>query len=157
VWLLLACGALAAPAADSPIEPVTVCEVLKDVPEYEGKPVAMLGRFSFRRDGRSLNEEACGEKPAAGEPALPNSVRLVDDVKLGPKPPEVFELDAVAISRKLKQVKEHTSLRTFRFGTPDYDRWAVVYGRFEVEKGKNAAIAHLLYRGDGVVLFLHDN
>ncbi len=156
VWCLLL-GALAVPAAESPVEPVTVCEALKDLSAHEGRTVALLGRFSFRRDGRSLNEESCAEKPPAGDAApLPNSVRLVDDVKLGPKPPEVYELDAAAISRKLKQVREHTTLRTFRFGTSDYDRWAVVYGRLEIEGGKGAVRARLVYRGDGVVLFLHE-
>src|SRR5579862_3492766 len=82
-------GTLAAPAADHPIEPVTVCEALRDLPAHEGKPVALLGRFSFRRDGRTLNEESCAEKPPAGDAAPePHSVRLVDDVKQGPKPPE---------------------------------------------------------------------
>jgi hypothetical protein len=68
----------------------------------------------------------------------------------------VFALDAVSVSRKLKVVQEQTSLRTFRFGTPDYDRWAVVYGRIEVDKNKPGE-AHLVYRGDGVILFLHEN
>ena len=159
--LLLLSGALATPAADNPIEPFSVCEVLKDLPAHEGHVLALLGRFSFRRDGRSLNEETCGDKPAPGEPPQATSVRLTDDVKAAPKPPAVFELDAVTITRKLKQVREHTSLRTFRFGTPDYDRWAVVYGRLEVEKTSTAQnqvtlTARLVYRGDGVVLFLHD-
>ena len=150
-------GALAAPAADSRIEPVTVCEALQDPAAHEGKTLALLGRFSFRKDGRTLNEESCGDKPPAGDAApQPNSVRLVADVKQGPKPPEVFALDAAAVTRKLKQVKEHTALHAFRFGTVDYDRWAVVYGRLEIEKGKSAANVRLVYRGDGVVLFLHE-
>ena len=157
--LAIALWAIAAPAADTALEPMTVCEVLKDLPSLDGKAVPVLGRFSFRRDGRSLNQEACGEKPAPGEPLPPNSIRLSDDSKTGPKPPDVFALDGVAVTHKLKLVQEHTSLRTFRFGTPDYDRWAVVYGRVEIDKSKPAApaIARLVYRGDGVVLFLHEN
>jgi hypothetical protein len=143
---VLALCALAVPAADGPVEPLTVCETLKELSVNEGKVLAVLGRFSSRQDGRTLNEETCSEKA--------NSIRLNEDVKLGPKPPQVFELDGVAVTRKLKQVKEHTSLHTFRIGSPDYDRWAVVYGRLEVEK--NAAV-RLVYRGDGVVVFLHDN
>jgi len=158
IWLAL--GTLAAPAADAPIEPVTVCEVLKDIGANEGKVLAVMGRYSFRRDGRSLNEESCSDKPAGGELTPPNAIRLTDDVKLGPRPPQVFELDAVAITHKLKQMKAHTALRTFRFGTADYDRWAVVFGRLEIDKGKAggehpAVAARLVYRGDGVVLFLH--
>lgn len=154
--LAVAFWAIAAPAADNGLQPLTVCEVLKDIPAHDGKVIAVLGRYSFRRDGRSINQEVCGAKPAAGEPPAPNSIRLMDDSKSGPKPPEVFALDGVAVSRKLKLVQEQTSLRTFRFGTPDYDRWAVVYGRIEAEKSKPGA-AHLVYRGDGVILFLHEN
>ena len=154
--LAVALWAMGAPAADNTLQPLTVCEVLKELPSYDGKVVAVLGRYSFRRDGRSINQETCGAKPAPDEATAPNSIRLTDDSKLGPKPPEVFALDAVAVSRKLKLVQEHTALRTFRFGTPDYDRWAVVYGRVEAEKNKPGA-AHLIYRGNGVILFLHDN
>jgi hypothetical protein len=143
-------------AADNALVPVTVCEVLKDLPAQDGKVVAVLGRFSFRRDGRTINEETCDPKPSSGEPAPPNFIRLIDDSKSGPKPPEVFALDGPAVSRKLKAVQEHTSLGNFRFGTADYDRWAVVYGRIEADKSKTGG-ARLVYRGDGVILFLHEN
>ena len=145
-WLLLGLCTLAMPAAESPLEPLTVCETLKDVAANEGKVLAVLGRFSSRHDGRTINQESCGDKQ--------NSIRLREDVKMAPKPPALFELDGAAVSRKLKQIKEHTSLHTFRFGSPDYDRWAVVYGRLEVEKSAGVRLA---YRGDGVIVFLHDN
>ena len=150
--LAIAMWAIAATAADNTLEPLTVCEVLKDLPAHDGRAVAVLGRFSYRRDGRSINEEACGEKPAPGEPVPPSAIRLTDDSKSGPKPPEVFALDAPALNRKLKLIQERTALRTFRFGTPDYDRWAVVFGRIEVDK---SGPPRLVYRGDGVILFLH--
>jgi len=145
-----------ATAADTALEPLTVCEVLKNVSAHDGKVVAVLGRFSFRRDGRTLNEETCGASSEPGGPAPPNSIRLTDDTKTGPKPPEVFALDAGAVDRKLKTIQEHTKLHAFRFGTADYDRWAVVYGRIESDKAKLPG-ARLVYRGDGVVLFLHEN
>lgn len=152
----VALWASAAPAADNALQPSTVCEVLKDLTANDGKVMAVLGRYSFRRDGRSINQEACGPKPGPGETPAPNSIRLTDDSKSGPKPPDVFALDAAAVTRKMKQVQEQTSLRSFRFGTPDYDRWAVVYGRIEADKSKPGS-AHLVYRGDGVILFLHEN
>jgi hypothetical protein len=46
-------------AADPPIPPVTVCEILADLPAHEGKDVAVLGRYSFRRDGRWIGEQSC--------------------------------------------------------------------------------------------------
>src|ERR1039457_3303132 len=43
-------------AADPPIPPVTVCEILADLPAHEGKDVAVLGRYSFRdRKSTRLN------------------------------------------------------------------------------------------------------
>ena len=44
----------------------------------------------------------------------------------------------------------------FRFGTPDYDRWAVIYGRVEQRKGDDTkkAPANLVIRGSGVIVFV---
>src|SRR5262249_26545345 len=137
--LVIGIWAMLATAADNALEPLTVCEVLKDIPTHDGKTVAVLGRFSFRREGRTLNEESCGTNADPGGPPPPNAVRLTDDSKSGPKPPDVFALDASALNRKLKAIQEHTKLRSFRFGTADYDRWAVVYGRIESDKAKPPA------------------
>jgi hypothetical protein len=65
-------------------------------------------------------------------------------------------LDGVTLQRKLALIQQHTSLGKFRFGTPDYDRWAVVYGRVEARKAEAArqAPANLVFRGSGVVVFL---
>jgi hypothetical protein len=128
-------------AADPPLVPLTVCEVLHDLPSYEGKGVAVVARYSFRESG------------PGGTPPL---LWLVEDSGDGPKPPGDFELDAVALNRKLALMRQHTSLGKFRFGTPDYDRWAVVYGRVETRKAEAAkqAAANLVFRGSGVVVFL---
>ncbi|MBZ5583011.1 MAG: hypothetical protein LAQ30_12570 [Acidobacteriia bacterium] len=131
---------------------MTVCEVARDLAGEEGKEVAVLGRYSFRTNGgRSLNEQACD--PAA---AAPPQLNLVEDSKDAPKPPGNFELDAAVLRHKFADVQKRTQLGKFRFGTPDYDRWAVVYGRVEARKGADAAKfpANLLFRGDGVVVFL---
>jgi len=163
-WLpraVLVLYALVSPAADGPIEPLTVCEVLKDLPAHDGKILAVLGRFSFRRDGRTLNQEACDEKGSPEDRPPAPALRLIDDSKAGPKPPDIYSLDGAAVSRKLKVMQEHTTLGKFRFGTSDYDRWAVVFGRIERTSSPvtpaNPAPARLVYRGDGVVLFLHEN
>ena len=154
VWQLaylpaLLCGF--AMAADPPIVPLSVCEILRDLPSYEGKSVAVVGRYSFRESGRWMSEQACD----AGSPGPP-LLRLVEDPTDGPKPPGDFELDAVALNRKFAGVRQHTSLGKFRFGTPDYDRWAVIYGRVETRKAEAAkqAPANLVFRGSGVVVFL---
>jgi hypothetical protein len=136
-------------AAD-PIVPLTVCEVLTDLPAREGKDIAVLGRYSFRQEGRWIGEQACAG--AGSTPAL----WLVEDAGGGPKPPSDFELDAGSLNRKFAEILKHTALGRFRFGTADYDRWAVVYGRVAPRKGEDAkkASAELVFRGSGVVIFL---
>src|ERR1035437_1074044 len=146
--LLLCAFAL---AADPPLVPLSVCEVLHDLPSYEGKSVAVVGRYSFRESGRWMGEQACD----AGSPAPP-LLWLLGGSRDGPKPPGDFELDAMALNRKFALMRQHTSLGKFRFGTPDYDRWAVIYGRVESRKAEAArqASANLVFRGSGVVVFL---
>jgi hypothetical protein len=142
---------LATFSADPPLVPLGVCEVLRDLPAHDGKNVAVIGRYSFRETGRSLGEQAC-DPPLEVQTQL----SLVEDVYRGPKPPGNFELDGVAVNRKLAQIRRRTTLGKFRFGTPDYDRWAVVYGEVKLRQGDDAkkTPANLVFRGDGVVLFL---
>jgi hypothetical protein len=137
--------------AAGPIAPITVCEILADPAAHDGKDVAVLGRYSFRKDGRWIGEQSCGT--AATVPAM---LWLTEDSAVGPKSPADFELDASVLNRKFAELLKHTALGKFRFGTPDYDRWAVVYGRVIVRKGNDAAKApaELVFRGSGVVIFL---
>jgi hypothetical protein len=131
--------------------PLTVCEVMRDLAAQEGKALAVLGRYSFRENGISLNEQACD--PAVAGPA---QFRLVEDAEGAPRPEDSYELDGAAALNKLAAVKKRTSLGDFPFGTADYDRWAVVYGRVAARKGDAAkqTPADLVFRGDGVVVFL---
>ena len=71
----------------------------------------------------------------------------------GPRLPDDYELDGPALHRKLTEMQRHTTLAKFRFGTPDYDRWAVVWGRVEARKGgePRKSAANLVYRGEGVI------
>ncbi len=125
--LVLASAALL--AGGDALEPVTVCELLTHAAEREGAVVALAGRFSFRENGRYVSEEDC---PAAQ--GWPVSIRVAFDDKEAPKAPPVLEIDAAALSRKLKAVRRHTSLAKFRFGSPYYDRWAVIYGKVEFRR-----------------------
>ncbi len=138
-------------AADPPLAPVTVCEILADLPAYEGKSLAVLGRFSFRRDGRWIGEQTCGAAITA-----PPMLWLDEDAPGGPKPPADFELEAAALNAKFATIAKRTTLGKFRFGSTDYDRWAVVFGRVEARKGDAAqkAAANLVFRGNGVITFL---
>jgi len=149
VLVVAACAATT--AADPAIEPLSVCEILSNLPAVAGKPVAVLGRYSFRTNGRWVSEQVCAQ-PGPTPPTL----WLVEDPKDGPRPPEHFEIDAAALNRKMSEMERHTQLSKFRFGTPEYDRWAVIFGRVEARKGEEVkkAPANLVFRGDGVVVFL---
>ena len=155
--------AASAAAADPPVTPVTVCEVIADLPAHEGKEVAVLGRYSFRRDGRWISQDSCD--PARSTPPM---LWLTEDSTSAPKPPGNFELEVTSLNKKFADLLRHTSLGKFRFGNPEYDRWAVVYGRIVVRKDDGGrkdgdvrkeddarkAPADLLFRGNGVVIFL---
>jgi hypothetical protein len=138
-----------------PVIPLTVCEVLHDLPAQNGKDIAVLGRYSFREKGRWISEQACpGNAP---EPAaVPPTLWLIEDTNSGPRPPADFQLDGPVVEKKWADVQRHTELGKFRFGTPDYDRWAVIWGRLQMRKGEDAkrAAANLVYRGSGVIFFL---
>jgi hypothetical protein len=138
-------------SADPPILPLGVCEVLRDLPALEGKSVAVIGRYSFREKGRWVAEESCSPPVT-----VPPELWLLEDLKGGPKPPGNFELDGVVLNRKFVELQRHSPLGKFRFGTPEYDRWAVIYGRVEARKGEDAkkAAANLVFRGDGVIIVL---
>ena len=143
-----------ATAADPPIPPVTVCEILADLPAHDGKDVAVLGRYSFRRDGRWIGEDSCDP----GTSVAP-MLWLTEDSIDGPKPPANFEFDAAVLNKKFAAMTRRTSLGKFRFGNPEYDRWAVVYGRVVSRASRKGdapqkAPAELVFRGNGVVVFL---
>jgi hypothetical protein len=136
---------------EAPLVPRTVCDVVANLASLGGGSVAALGRYSFRATGRWLDEQACD--PA---PAVPPRLWLEEDAAGGPKPNGVLELDAAAVRRELAEVQKRTTLGKFRFGTPDYDRWAVVYGRVEARRDEQtgALVPTLVYRGSGALIFL---
>ncbi len=148
--LLAVCGLVR--AADPPLAPVGVCEVLRNLASWENKSAAIIGRYSFRPTGRWVGEQVC-DAGAADPPQL----WIVEDDANGPRPPERFEFDAAIMRLKLTEIAHHTALAKFRFGTPSYDRWAVIYGRVETRKGDDArkAPANLVIRSASVIVFLN--
>jgi hypothetical protein len=144
-------GSVVTFSADPPIVPLGVCDVLRDLPAFEGKSVTVIGRYSYRENGRWVGDQSC-DPPVK----VPLALWLLEDLKNGPKPPENFELDAVALNRKYAELRRRAPLGKFRFGTPEYDRWAVIYGRVEARKGEDTkkAAANLIFRGDGVIIVL---
>ena len=158
---------------EPPLRPVTVCEVLQDLAAYDGKVIAVVGRFSYRQAGRWLGEQKCGRKFIAGDQEWPNSFWVVYDPVSAATPPAVLSVDAALLAQKLHAVKLTTSLSKLRFGSEDYDNWALVYGRVETRKDlvtvtpggtrKNgfgvgeSSPARLVCHGEAEVVFLNDD
>jgi len=146
---------------------------MQDLSAYDGKVVAVVGRFSSRQTGRWLDEQKCGFKMVIGDQEWPNAFWVVYDPAAAPKPPAVLAVDAAILAQKLRAVKLGTSLTKLRFGSQDYDNWAVVYGRIETRKDlvivtpsgtrKNgfgygeSSPARLVCHGDAVVIFLNED
>jgi len=162
----LCIAVIAGLAAEPDVQVVRVCEVLQDLQAHAGKPLAIVGRFSFRETGRYLSEEGCAHKLKFEDFVWPSVLRLAFDSDGAPKLPQPLVLDEQTIVRKLKQAQRATALRQFRFGSPDYDRWAMVYGRLDPARELNAkpsqakkdalgpSPADLVCRGEGVIIFL---
>lgn len=149
-------------AEPSSTEPVRICEILENPTLFAGKTVLLVGRYSYREKGLFLGEAVCG----SGQNEKASALEVVYDVKTAPKTPDNFSVDAAALKRKLAAVKESTSLGKFRFGSQEYDRWALAYGRIEItaadspEPGESLKKAEfrtpgrLVCRGAGLVIFL---
>jgi hypothetical protein len=159
--------------AEPSVQPVTVCEVMQNLSGYDGKVVAVVGRYSSRTTGRWLGEQKCGQKLVIGDQQWPNALWLAYDPASAPQPPAVLAVDATVLAQKLRTVKLGTLLTKLRFGSSDYDNWAVVYGRVETRKDlvtvtasgtrKNgfgygaSSPARLVFHGDAVVIFLNED
>jgi hypothetical protein len=159
--------------AEPALQPVTVCEVLQDLAAYDGKVAAVVGRFSYRQAGRWLGEQKCDHKFVTGDQEWPNAFWVTYDPQDAPKPPAVLAVNSLQLAQKLHAVKLGTSLTNLRFGSGDYDSWALVYGRIETRKDlvtattngtrKNgfgygeSSPARLVCHGDAVVVFLNDD
>jgi len=172
-FLLLTLVYPLAGGGDPALQPVTVCEVLQDLAAYDGKVVAVVGRFSSRQAGRWLGEQKCAHKFVTGGQQWPNAFWVEYDPATAPKPPEVLVVNAVLLAQKVRKVKLDTSLTQLPFGSQDYDNWAVVYGRVETRKDLitvttagprrngfgygESSPARLVCHGDAVVIFLNDD
>lgn len=147
--------AAAAPAwgADKPLIPMTVCEIVRDLPTQLGKTIAVLGRYSFRSSGRWMAEEGCEDKQPGAE------LWMAEDLKAGPKPPDELVLDSASLKKKFADVQTRSKLEVFKFGTSDYDRWAVVYGRIAAATGSEGrkSAAELVFRGSSVIVVITPN
>ncbi len=157
-------------AAEEPAPPtVSVCEVLRNAAAYAGRTVLVVGRYSFRERGRYLSEQGCAAAGTAVQ-AWRDTLKVVLDSKSGPKPPAKLGVDSSVLEKMLSELKKSTKLATFRFGSDEYDRWGIVYGRIEWSpdypagapqtapaKGEfDPSPGRLVCRGDALVMIIPD-
>ena len=153
-------------APEAPLPVVRVCDILRDLPSYHGKNVAIVGRFSYRDEGRFVSEKTCDsiKSEARTDPA---AILVLYDSKSAPKPPHDLYFDRNLVDKQLELIRRQTSLASFRFGSQDYDRWAVVYGRIEMNKDSaprskpasnqfEPAPARIICASSSMVVFLAD-
>lgn len=135
---------------DGPLKPVTVCEILANPQVFNGKNLAVLGRFSFTDEGQWLVDDGCGTKLVTDGYTWRNLIWLDRCHEAAPDPPSgSLILDESDLNEKLVQVRRTTQLKVQRRwvnsgivhkdGTTEStsgwrdvkDEWAVVYGRLE--------------------------
>jgi hypothetical protein len=137
---------------------VTVCDILLSQTEFNGKTVAVLGRFDATDEGAWLTEDDCGHNIEASGTALHISVWL--EWRGGPSAAtsKTPALDKVLLKVKLAQAAKTTKLgKHVRFqctisakdqkpecGWPEVqDQWAVAYGRVETQGHQGYGFGHL--------------
>ncbi len=141
-------------AAREPVEVYTVCDIIRDLPAFNGKEMAILGRMLFTMEGAWLTADDCGvdlEALSAGLNhfmKLNNSVWLLataDDYDSAGHMPSI---NPASLAKKLKQAAATTKIGTHDLYVctdstkPDGkrkcvteqedDEWAIAYGRVDV-------------------------
>jgi hypothetical protein len=107
---------------EAPLKPVTVCEILKNHKLYNGKVIAVIGRYAPTEEGSWLFDDKCEVKLETDQIIWPNILWL----KYDPSSPPLstsLEVDMVAVRAKLGELKQQAH--------DDTAEWAVVYGRLE--------------------------
>jgi hypothetical protein len=108
-----------------------VCEVLSDLPRYNGKVVIVVGRSGGTDEGSWLSQE-CEHPIVTNGFTWPNSIST-SFVRRGVDPPVLpqdFKWNEKVLAAKLKEVQSTTKLRVLK----EYnysDSWVAMYGRFE--------------------------
>ena len=163
-----ACSALLAIAvafgqtqAEEPVKVVTVCEILLGGAEFNGKTIAVLGRFAGSDEGQWLLEDECVRKVEVNGAAWKSSVWLERRGNPSQATSSAPTLNQDSLNAKLEQAGTTTKLGkhvqyqcTVSFedgkagktecGFPEVpDQWVVAYGRVETMADRNYGFGHL--------------
>jgi len=138
-WLSALNVSMAAPK----LKPVTVCEVLEDLPRYKDQTVAVVGRLSSNAfDGAWLSQGACNSTASPSKSTWPYSIFIGC---LGSRPdaiPGNLDVDDEVLKAKIEILRRTTKLEYYNaivIPKPGTQRktirlretWSVVYGRIE--------------------------
>lgn len=143
---------------NQPIRVLTVCDVLLGGAEFDGKTVAVLGRFVGSDEGQWLVEDECDRKLETNRAPLHISVWLVG--RGSPSQPilRMPALDQASLKAKLVQAGKTTKLGKHlqyqcsvsisdgktECGWPELqDQWAIAYGKVETMGDRRYGFGHL--------------
>lgn len=135
----------ATPSPAQPIAVITVCEALKNLSLYNGKPIVIVGRLGGTFEGSWLSEN-CDSSLITDGYTWSNIIStsyLRSETEPPPPLPQNFKWDKELLQSKLKQLQATTRLRDAK--TLEYsDKWVAIFGRFEARLPLRTAVA-----GDG--------
>jgi hypothetical protein len=149
---------------NEPIKVLTVCDVLLGGADFNGKTVAVLGRFAGSEEGQWLVEDECVRKVEVNGAARESSVWLVPRGSPSQATPGTPALDQDSLKIKLEQAGKTTKLGKH----PQYqctvsvksivpvkgeksecgyselpDQWAIAYGKVETMGDRRYGFGHL--------------
>jgi hypothetical protein len=163
--------------AEEPIKVVTVCDILLGGAEFNGKTVAVLGRFAGSDEGQWLVEDECGRKVEVNGVVRESSVWLVPRSSPFQANSGTPPFDQDSLKAKLSQVGKTTKLGKHvqyqctlstnggkpECGWPELpDQWAIAYGKVETIGDSRSGFGHLggspaqLF-AQGVLVFIDEN
>jgi len=151
--------------SEQPVEVVTVCDVLLNPSGFDGKSLAVLGKFAGSDEGSWLLEDRCDREVGAknGTSSDP-SVWLEHQGSCPSIPPPMPQIDQASLRRKLEQIGKSTTLgkhlqyrceislsnsSSEKNSKPNCgwleaaDQWVIEYGRVETMSNRKNGFGHL--------------
>ena len=116
------------------LELVTVCDVINNRAFYDGKVVAVIGRWSPTDEGFWLADD-CSTQIKTGDYVWNNIVSLEYDPSSPTALTNGFKLNKAAVKKKIAEMKSRLK------ATKEKTGWAVVYGRVETQEELQTAYA----------------
>lgn len=123
------------------LRPVPVCEILADLKSFNGKQVAVIGRWTSTMEGLWLGEDKCNRTLRTNDHLWDSSLWLQHEPSSELR--REIALDQNVLKEKLSLVRLRTKLRPPVAKSIDQwgDAWAVVYGRIEAHEELKTTLA----------------